>query len=325
MATPPLKLAQSAEHHINLLRERGMEVDENQAMQWLYAVGYFRLSAYWYTARVKDPVTGERADRFESGTKFSDVVALYEADRKLRTLIHDGVERVEVALRTRITELLCSKEPEDPTLYLRSEYFKPKFDHVGWLYTVFGRLSRSKSNAVAHYSKNYAGQFPLWVVAEVIDFSDLSRLFSGLGSKDQQCIAESLGVFIDFEGLSENKKRRVMKSHPLASWLEQMSIVRNTCAHHARVWNETFVPASTTLRRDGNLTLLPPTSRNDSQNQSERVFGTLVFMAHLLRRISPGTTWPEKIASLLKDSFVPNPLVSLESMGIPDQWDQRTV
>lgn len=30
-------------------------------------------------------------------TSFEDVIALYEADRKLRTLIHDGIERIEVA------------------------------------------------------------------------------------------------------------------------------------------------------------------------------------------------------------------------------------
>jgi hypothetical protein len=34
------------------------------------------------------------------------VVALYEADRKLRTLIHDGMERIQVMMRTRVTELL---------------------------------------------------------------------------------------------------------------------------------------------------------------------------------------------------------------------------
>lgn len=325
MAVPTLKPAQNSQYHINLLRERGMEVDGAQAEQWLYSVGYFRLSAYWYPARSRDPNTGERTDQFEPGTRFSDVVTLYEADRKLRTLIHDGVERVEVALRTRITELLCSKNPANPALYLSSEYFKPKFDHVNWLYTVYGRLSRSKSDAVKHYAENYAGQFPLWVVAEVIDFSDLSRLFSGLNSRDQQHIAEDLGIYVDFDELSSNQKRRVMKSHPLASWLEQISIVRNACAHHARVWNQTFVPASTTVRRDGNLTLLVPHQEVATQNQSERIFGTLVFMAHLLRRISPGTSWPEKVALLLNDSFMCHSLVSPESMGIPEGWDRQSI
>lgn len=83
-----------------------MQVDHNLASQWLPSVGYYRLSAYWYPARELSP-GGERLDNFQAGTTFADVVKLYEADRKLRTLIHDGMERTEIAMRAQLTDLLC--------------------------------------------------------------------------------------------------------------------------------------------------------------------------------------------------------------------------
>ncbi len=91
-----LKPSTTFAQQIVLLRERGMRVDESLATQWLENVSYYRLSAYWFPARL--PVSnGEKSDSFQAGISFTDVVALYEADRKLRTLIHDGIERIEVA------------------------------------------------------------------------------------------------------------------------------------------------------------------------------------------------------------------------------------
>lgn len=57
----------------------------------------------------EDPKEPQRADNFVPGTTFAEVVALYEFDRKMRTLIYDGIERIEVALRARIGELLLAK------------------------------------------------------------------------------------------------------------------------------------------------------------------------------------------------------------------------
>ncbi|WP_454942108.1 Abi family protein [Corynebacterium argentoratense] len=90
-----------------------MVVDEPSATQWLNNVSYYRLSGYWCGYRVlppdTDPKNPQRLDSFVSGTSFSDVVALYEFDRKLRTLVHNALERIEVALRARVGELLLSK------------------------------------------------------------------------------------------------------------------------------------------------------------------------------------------------------------------------
>ncbi|WOH94170.1 Abi family protein [Corynebacterium urealyticum] len=316
-----LKNAKSANEQIALLKSRGLEVDPPLAKQWLANVSYYRLSGYWYPARAFDKSTGRRLDRFAPGFAFQNATDLYEADRKLRTLLHDGVERVEIALRTQVTDHLCNRHPSDPTFYLTSEAFRDEFDHLTWIHRIYGRLRRSSSHSepVKHYKKNYSGNYPLWVAAEVMDFSDISILYTGLEYDDQLAIAKNLGFSLDTGELSQNQRKKLPKGHPLANWIHQLTIIRNTCAHHGRLWNKSFKPVSINgLRGNGNLCVI-------GRSQSERVFDAIVVMSHILRKVSPGTSWPDKVLSLINKGFLPNPLVEPSSLGIPETWDRKTI
>jgi abortive infection bacteriophage resistance protein len=90
---PSLNLDQQIAH----LRDNGMAIpDEERARYWLTHVSYYRLSAYWlYFERPKD----KPGPRFNPGTDFETVTALYDFDRVLRRLVMRGTEHVEVALR----------------------------------------------------------------------------------------------------------------------------------------------------------------------------------------------------------------------------------
>ncbi len=188
-----------------------MHVDEGTARQWLFSVSYYRLSAYWHPYRLHagDSDVPRRLDEFQQGTHFDDVVQLYEFDRKMRTLVHDGLERVEVAMRARIGELICI---DDPLAYKDSSRFREEFDHKGWMKTVAKLTERAqKSNvAIKHYETNY-GDYPLWVLADVLDFSDISRLFAGLRLEDQQTIAEEFGLYIVTDQLNSKQWKSFRK------------------------------------------------------------------------------------------------------------------
>lgn len=99
-----------------------------------------------------------------------------------------------------------------------------------------------------------------------------------------------------------------------ARWLEQLTVLRNTCAHHSRVWYRSFTPVSTTaFRTIDSLRSLP-------EGQSERLYGALTVMGFLLQEISPGTTWALKVRSLIEESFLPLPSRDVVEMGFPTQW-----
>lgn len=293
-----------------------MVIDETLAYQWLANVSYYRLSAYWYPARTFDQ-HGNRTDTFYEGTTFTSAVELYEADRKLRTLIHDGIERIEIAMRTQISELLCLR---GPLSYQFPSEFRDGFNHKEWMDRIHRRVKRAEktSESIRHYKSKYTEQFPIWVLAEVFDFSDTSKLYSNLKTPDQKQISNNLQLTVNNELLSLNQRRKINRKHPLTKWLEQLTIIRNTSAHHARLWNKQFSPAPTEAFK-----LSIPHLGHLPEGQSGRIFGALVMMAHILSVVSPGTTWPDKVTQLICDQFLLNPLVQPSSMGIPKDWDYR--
>lgn len=318
MVMRAVKASTTTSEQIDLLKSRGMELEDGTARQWLISVGYYRLSGYWYPYRqFPSDTDSSRGDDFEPKTSFDEVVELYEFDRKLRTLIHDGIERIEVALRAQVSSEIAGI---GPLAYEDSTNFRPGFDHDRWLATARRRVARahSHSDPVRHYQAEYGGHLPIWVLTEVLDFADVSMLYEGLPALSQRRIAESLGVSVDLSPLGRNQRAKVRRSHPLVRWFEHLTIIRNTAAHHSRLWNRSFAPVPTpALRTIPALVSLP-------EGQSERAYGALLVMGHLLQTISPGTTWCQKVRGLVEDSFELLALRSVGEMGFPEDWQQRS-
>lgn len=173
-----VKRPATLDQQLSLLRERGMQVDDVLARQWLSNVSYYRLSGYWYPYRCfpedDTRISSRRLDSFEPGTTFTDITKLYEFDRKMRTLIHDGIERIEVALRARVGELIISK---GAVSYQDAQHFRPDFEHSKWLKTASTRIRRARkySKAIDHYATHYR-DYPFWVMADVLGFSGCAQI-----------------------------------------------------------------------------------------------------------------------------------------------------
>lgn len=311
--TPLLKPFATIDEQIDVLVSRGLILKRPDAQQWLRNVSYYRLSGYWYPYRKLISAYPERLDAFTSGTTFESVAQLYEFDRKLRTLIHDGIERIEVSLRSHVSYVLGA---EGPIAYQDAALFRPSFEHAQWLQTAQTRAERARrhNKSILHHESKYEGVLPIWVLTEVLDFADISLLYEALPARDQWTIADRLGLHIDDSKLRSSQRIKAKKNHPLARWLEQLTVLRNTCAHHSRVWNRSFTPVSTTgLRTIDELRSLPT-------GQSERLFGALLLLSFLLQNISPGTIWSQKITSLVDSSFLTLPGRTVAEMGFPETW-----
>ncbi|MCB1273624.1 MAG: Abi family protein [Leucobacter sp.] len=301
----------NTDEQLMTLEQRGMLIEPDFGQRWLANVGYYRLSGYWYPYRVLRQ--GHRLDEFDEGTTFADVAALYEFDRKLRTLVHDAVERIEISLRAHLNQHLGFV---DPLSYLDPSNFRSGFDHSRWLQTTLRRVdrARNRSEAITHHDANYGGSLPIWVLTEVLDFADVSKLYEALPSKMQWSIAEEMGIVVELSALSKNQAQKAIKLHPLVRWFEHLAVIRNTSAHHARLWNQTFTPAGTAgLRTDPRLESLPV-------GQSERAYGALTVMGALLCAASPGSTWLTKVARLVDTSFEGLHGRSAREMGFPAGW-----
>ena len=105
-----------------------MEIsDPAKAETALSRIGYYRLSAYWYPFRVSGEYSNiitrevgvEIYDNFRPGTTLSLVLDLYVFDKRLRMIVMDAIERIEIAVRTFVSleigkrgPLILSKQKE---------------------------------------------------------------------------------------------------------------------------------------------------------------------------------------------------------------------
>ena len=92
----------SAHDLVCLLQSRGLTVtDTAKAESYLEYIGYYRLSAYMYPL-LQLP---KEQHRYKPNTTFSQVMMLYRFDKKLRLLIFNEIEKIEVAVRSAIVNI----------------------------------------------------------------------------------------------------------------------------------------------------------------------------------------------------------------------------
>jgi abortive infection bacteriophage resistance protein len=79
---------------VKLLKKRGLFFeDENRLRFYLKHINYYHLSAYFKTFQNNN-------ENFKSGTGFEDVLNLYNFDKKLRLLLLDILERIEISFKS---------------------------------------------------------------------------------------------------------------------------------------------------------------------------------------------------------------------------------
>lgn len=118
------KPALTHQEMVDQLLRRGLDVPERErALRYLQHIGYYRLSPYMIPYQSRDG-----SHRFQAGATFDDVLSLYVFDRKLRLLVLDAVERVEVAARAGLTDVM-SAETGNPHWYLDPSLFRDPLNH----------------------------------------------------------------------------------------------------------------------------------------------------------------------------------------------------
>jgi abortive infection bacteriophage resistance protein len=303
---------------IDLLRSRGMAIsDQEQAEAWLKRVGYYRLSGYWYPFRERQTTQAADGseqvvvlDSFRPGTELSHAFALYVFDKRLRLLMLDAIERIEVGLRVDIALLMGKDDPwahRNPNNFNR--YFRNldpddlAVRHTKWLSYLDALGARSREEFAKHFYTKYKDPFPIWIAVELWDFGTLSTLVNGMKDKDLQHLADKYGV-----------PRRTM----LVSWMQSINFVRNVCAHHGRLWNRPLVIQPAPPR--GNEIPLFQHWSKDTYAKT-RMYAAASILQLLLRTISPGSSWGERLKELMS-TFPGGPGLLQAPGGFPKGWEE---
>ena len=111
-------------------------------------------------------------------------------------------------------------------------------------------------------------------------------------------------------------KKTVAKSFNLPqykymeSWMRSISVLRNYCAHHARLWNRRF-PMIPKLPKRLSLDWI-----DIQQTKPIKIFSLLSILLYLEQSISPKVLVKEHLLEL----FTNQPLKRMKAMGVPDNW-----
>ncbi len=303
---------------IALIKSRGMGIsDDNLAKSHLEKIGYYRLSGYWFPYRKSSSINGKMvvSDDFRSDTQFSEIDALYVFDKKLRMLLLDALERIEIALRVQITLQMGKYSPDahrntthlHPNFWQRTNPITLRSKHVEWLRRHDDAFTNSKEEFVKHFKEKYPGENPpLWIAAELWDFGAMSVLFSGLNKSDQ----------IDIAAKFQIPTFRIMET-----WLRSLNVSRNICAHHSRLWNK----ASAVQPSWPNATQVPDLAHIAGNTHAQtRVYGTACMCAYLLRTINPTSSWRSRFKDLISE-FPNSKIISALALGFTQDWENEKI
>lgn len=305
----PAKAFKPHGEQIELLRSRGMQIDDTDCARYiLERVNYYRLSGYWYSFRQPAAAGIHRRDAFVNGTNFTDIVALYDFDERLRSAVFTCLTPIELALRSMLGHELGRI---DPLIHLHPELLgllayqdaskdTPSREYLIWKQRYDKELSASHEDFVQHHQQKYGGKLPIWAAVEVMDWGSLTYLYRMSPDRVRDVIAARVGL----------------SAVQFGSWLKALNIVRNYSAHHARMFNRVY-------------TLKPRLPRNHEHPELDairhvinRCFGQLTLIQHLLTALEVGNR--QALPNLLSN-YPSVTTVPISHMGAPENWQQLTL
>lgn len=309
------KEALTFDQQVAKLESRGLVfIDKENAKRHLSNISYYRMSAYMLPFKKRD-VSGKPTDQFIAGTKWEDVYDLYKFDRRLRLLVFDAIERIEIALRTQVIYQLSLKYGahwhDDVSLFKDPQY-NPK---TGKTYHVFHDIqehineqlhANKKAVFIEHYLNTYnePPTPPSWMSIELLYFSELSKICKYLKNrKDRTDISKAFGICDD---------------SIFCSWLHTLNYLRNICAHHARLWNiDVDVVPSKFYNKDLGYVWLEKAEVDTAQ--STKMYYSLCLILFLLQTVNPNTSFRTRFKELL----MKYPVVNVGYMGFPKDWESH--
>ena len=162
---------------------------------------------------------------------FEKVRRLYEFDAELRDFLLHYLSIIEIYFRAvisyEVANSMCRNKHDQHYKY-KIYREKKRLFAKNLIEEVSQKIEKYKETDIAnHYKDIYGGKYPIWVLVEVMSFSDLSKYYSYLPDEIRGKIAVRLG-----QGTSVVERD-----------MEALSVLRNCCAHNGRLYNKKLDPS----------------------------------------------------------------------------------
>jgi abortive infection bacteriophage resistance protein len=227
-----LKKFLTIENQITRIMDMGVEIDNvDKAKKLLEHHSYYNV----INGYRRPFLYHGRRHSFIRDTKFEEIFALYDFDRRLRNTLFPILLDVENTLKTEILyEFSKTTDNEGHLLHDGDGYLKlSSYDVNGennerkikYTLNLIGDLQKTltnsfqKSESVDHYLLNY-GYVPLWVLGTQITFGTISKFYQSMKQSNRQAIS----------------RKYSMSDDDFLTLLKLLALSRNYCAHYNRLY-----------------------------------------------------------------------------------------
>ena len=279
---------------VQLLHKRGLEItDENKALHYIEHIGYYRLSAYLYPM-LADP---KSSHRFKPQSTFSNAMSLYRFDKKLRLFLFNEIEKIEVACRSAIANIVAEETGNifwmtDTSMFANEEKF------LRTMTLIEKELKSSKEEFIKHFKEKYSNDYPpAWMLVEILPLGVVTRIYENIASNTlRKKIAARFGLPVPV----------------FNSWMTVVTLTRNSCCHHARVWNKENAIMPMQIKKSNQTWISPSVS-------PKRVFYNICILKWFLDIIVPSNNMKTYLTTLIAQY----PNVDITAMGFPKDWENE--
>ena len=281
----------SAKDLVQLLQTRGLIINDfSRAENYIRHIGYYRLSAYM-CPHLEHP---KEKHIYKKNKTFQNILDLYKFDKKLRLLIFNEIEKIEIAVRSSIVNNACEIF-NDPYWITDEKYFMSANRFKKTLKIISKELTNSKEDFIIHFRTKYSETYPpAWILSEILPLGVMTSIY---------CNIRDLSV------KKTIAKEFSLQVKPFESWMSIVTLTRNACCHHSRVWNKQNTMLATEPKHITRSWIKLPTDRL-------RIYFNLCIIKWFLDCISPNNTLKDKICKLLAEY----PCIDISAMGFPADW-----
>ena len=272
------------EEQLSRIENKGFIIsDKDKCLNFLKKVNYYNISAYFMLFKDKDGL-------YKSNVDFEYIYKIYEFDRKIRTLIFSTIEEIELHLRTQLSYYHANHY--GALGYLKNQNYNRYHKHSSFIDKIQEECIRKNINnpVIVHHNLKYDGKIPIWVIVEFFSIGMLSKFYADMETQDKKTIAKQVfnTSFLYLE-----------------TWLKCLTVLRNKCAHYARLYNTRFI-----VRPKLNLNL----------NREPYLFEQLIVLKNLYKNAKKwNNNFMITLSALMEEYEV---YISLENIGFPENWEE---
>jgi abortive infection bacteriophage resistance protein len=290
--------ALTLEQQIQSLKEKGLIITNvDEAIYWLSHVSYFRLKNYTYTFKDYHGSDGN----FVPNTTFQQVVDLYLFDRRLKLILFDAIEIIEVGIKTLLSNTMsCAYSVH---WYTDRSHFGDKFEFDKFMASIQAECEQPEEPALLAYKKIYTDSPmpPSWMVMEFSTFGTISKIFEHTTAR-----AEKLEICARFN----------IPDTILISWLHCFTFIRNKCAHHSRVVYRSVKHEPVLPSRRKHVFL-----KEVDEIERSSLYCVLCCMQYLVDKINRKSTFKHNLIALIRE----NQFIDYKKMGFTNNWRDEAI